>query len=115
LTDGVISGATYGVHTDVSDAPWVQVDLLAVYALDKIKIYNRGDAFFDDGLPMTLQVSDNGVTFVDVETRTKLFGQTTPWVAKARGLKARFVRIRGARGKYVTLSELEVFGRPSHP
>jgi hypothetical protein len=112
LTDGVISGAPYGVHTNVGDASWAQVDLLRVYLIDKVKIYNRGDGFFEDGLPMTLQLSEDGATFIDVVTRTTSFGQTSPWVAKGRGRPARYVRIRAARGKYVALSELEVFGRP---
>ena len=110
LTDGIISGAIYGVHTAVSDAPWVQVDLQAVYALDKVKIYNRGDAYFDDGLPFTLQASADGVVFADVETRTRPFGQDAPWVAKLHGAHARYLRVRGERGKYVALSELEAFG-----
>ena len=97
LTDGVIAGAPYGVHTNVGETSWAQVDLEAVYELDKVKIYNRGDGFLDDGLPMTLQVSENGVTFVDVETRTTHFTQTSPWVAKPRGRAARYVRI-AARG-----------------
>jgi hypothetical protein len=110
LTDGVIGGAPYGVHTNASEAPWVQVDLLATYDLDKIKIYNRGDGFFEDGLPMTLQASEDGARFFDVETRTRTFGQRSPWVAKLHGVRARYVRVRGAPGKYVALSELEVFG-----
>jgi hypothetical protein len=110
LTDGIISGATYGVHTNLGDAPWAQVDLQGVYAVEKVKIYNRGDAYFDDGLPMTLQLSEDGVRFIDVETRTKSFAQDAPWVAKLHGTPARYVRVRGARGKYVALSELEVFG-----
>jgi hypothetical protein len=112
LTDGIISGAIYGVHTNVSDASWAQVDLLGTYAIEKVKIYNRGDAFFDDALPLTLQLSEDGVRFVDVETRTTSFGQNAPWVAKLRGTPARYVRIRAVRGKYVALSELEVFGHP---
>jgi hypothetical protein len=109
LTDGEIAGAAYGVHTKASDAPWVQVDLERVYAIDTIKVYNRGDGYFDEGLPMTLQLSQDGATFTDLETRTTTFGQSTPWVARAAGAKARFVRVRGAPGKYVTLSELEVY------
>lgn len=111
LTDGIKSGP-YGVHTAFADAPWVQVDLGAVYAIDTVKIYNRGDGWFDEGLPMVLQLSETGATFVDVETRTATFGQTMPWVAKLGGKPGRFVRVRGAKGRYVTLTELEVFGRP---
>jgi hypothetical protein len=110
LTDGVVTGAAYGAHTSEGENPWVQVDLLAVYALDKVAIYNRGDGRFDEGLPMTLQLSQDGVRFADVATRTTVFTQTEPWVAKPHGELARYVRVRGARGKYVALSELEVFG-----
>ena len=110
LTDGVTTG-TYGIHTSVSDDPWVQVDLQSVFLIDKVKVYNRGDGWFDDGLPMTLQFSEDGNKFVDVETRTTNFGQLIPWTAKGRGKKARYVRVRAGKGKYVTLNEVEVFGR----
>jgi hypothetical protein len=111
LTDGVIAGAPWGIHTKVGGSPWVQVDLGKVYAIDKIDVYNRGDAYFDEGLPMTLQLSEDGVTFSDLEKRTTSFSQSAPWVAKANGRKARYVRVTGALGKYVTLSELEVYAQ----
>jgi hypothetical protein len=109
LTDGVKSGG-YGVHTNSSDAPWVQVDLGAIYAIDRVKAYNRGDGWFNDGLPMTLQLSENGRDFVDIETRTTSFTQKKPWSTLAGHRLARYIRIRGARGRYVSLSELEAFG-----
>jgi hypothetical protein len=111
LTDGVISGAGYGVHTALGDAPWVQVDLGAIQEIGEVKIYNRGDGYFEDCLPLTLQLSKDGVTFVDVATRTTTFSQRRPWVFKAHGSAARYVRVRSARGKYVALSELEVYGK----
>ncbi|HEY2900622.1 MAG TPA: discoidin domain-containing protein [Polyangia bacterium] len=109
LTDGVTTGA-YGIHSSISDNPWVQVDLQAVYRIDKVKIYNRGDGWFDDGLPMTLQFSTDGASFADIDTRTTNFGQLIPWTVKARGKTARYVRVRSTKGKYVALSEVEVFG-----
>jgi hypothetical protein len=111
LTDGVISGALYGVHTQVGDAPWVQVDLESVTEIDEVRVYNRGDGYFDEGLPMTLQFSEDGSTFTDLEKRTTSFSQGSPWVAKANGRKARYVRVRGAPGKYVALSELEIYAK----
>jgi hypothetical protein len=109
LTDGVRTG-DYGVHTSVSDAPWVTVDLLGVYLVDAIKVYNRGDGWFDEGLPMTVQLSQNGADFVDVATRTTSFGQLVPWTIEVPRRAARYVRVRGPKGKYVALTELEVFG-----
>jgi hypothetical protein len=110
LTDGVTSGS-YGVHTNREDAPWVQVDLGEVYRINKVKIYNRGDGWFDDGLPMTLQFSENGTDFAEVDKRTTNFGQLIPWTFDAQKKTARFLRVTGAKGTYVSLSELEVFGR----
>jgi F5/8 type C domain len=109
LTDGVIAGAPYGIHTKVGGTQWVQVDLESVRKLDRIVVYNRADGYFDEGLPFTLQASVDGAIFADVETRRTHFSQTDPWVAKANGANARYVRIVAAPGKYVTLSEVEVF------
>lgn len=112
LTDGITSGA-YGAHTAVSEDPWVQVDLERRYVVDKVKVYNRGDTppTFDAGLPMRLQCSEDGRAFVDIETRHASFSQADPWIARLHGRTCRYVRIHGARGAYVALSEVEVFGR----
>jgi hypothetical protein len=109
LTDGVITGAPFGIHTKVGGVQWVQVDLESVHRLDRVVVYNRGDGYFDEGLPFTLQISLDGATFTDVEKRATHFSQTEPWVAKLNGASARYVRIFPGPGKYVTLSEVEVF------
>jgi hypothetical protein len=109
LTDGVIAGS-YGVRTKASDAPWVQVDLKAPYLIDLVRIYNRGDEALEEGLPMTLQLSDNGRDFTDLETRNSTFGQTTPWTIKLEHRRGRYLRVRGLRGHFLALSELEAFG-----
>jgi hypothetical protein len=111
LTDGVITGPPYGVHTAAASPPWVQVDLGDVYKVSKVKVYNRGDGWFNDGLPMTLQTSLDGTWFVDIETRRAPFSQKSPWVANAHREKARYIRLRGPATKYLALSELEVFAR----
>lgn len=110
LTDGITT-ESYGIHTDVEDFPWVQVDLQATYKISRVVVYNRGDAEFDAGLPFTLQLSEDGIHYVDVETRTTSFGQWIPWVAFCHDRKARYVRVHSAKGKYVALSEVKVFGR----
>jgi hypothetical protein len=110
LTDGVKSG-TYGVHTNQEESPWVQVDLQDVYRIDKVSIYNRGDGWFDDGLPMTLLFSENGTDFKEVDKRTTTFGQWMPWTYKAHKARARYIRVAGNKGTFVALSELEVNGK----
>jgi hypothetical protein len=108
LTDGSTS-SSYGVHTNLEANPWVRVDLLDVYQLKKIKIYNRLDGYFDEGLPFTLELSENGVDFTAVDRKAAPFG-SSPWVYAANGKKARYIQVRGAPGKYVTLNELEAYG-----
>jgi hypothetical protein len=110
LTDGITSAA-YGAHTNKEASPWVQVDLTEIYRIDRVKIYNRGDGWFDEGLPMTLAFSENGRDFVVVDTRTKSFGQWQPWVVDAKKARARYVRVNGAPGSFVALNEIEVFGK----
>jgi hypothetical protein len=110
LVDGITSGA-YAAQTSKEENPWVQIDLLDVYRISGVKIYNRGDGWFDEGLPMTLELSENGTDFVEVDKRTKSFGQWLPWSASPGNKKARYVRVRGNRGAYVTLNEIEVFGK----
>jgi hypothetical protein len=109
LTDGVITGS-YGVHTKVGDIPWVSVDLQGLYFINTVKVYNRGDGWFEDGLPMTVQLSENGKVFFDVGMTNTTFGQWVPWTIKVGHRRARWVRVRGGDGRYLALSELEVFG-----
>src|SRR6266511_857680 len=95
FTDGTILGS-YGVHTNLEDNPWVKVDLGDVYALKKVKIYNRGDGWQDEILPVTLEFSENGVDFTPVDHRTTSFSQWSPWVYSAHGEKARYIQVHGA-------------------
>jgi hypothetical protein len=110
LTDGVKVG-TYGAHTNWEETPWVQVDLGDVYRIDTVKVYNRGDGWYDIGMPMTLLFSEDGVEFTEVDERVEQFYRWDPWVFEAGKQRARYVRVHGAKGKVVALNELEVFGR----
>ncbi|HKQ72072.1 MAG TPA: discoidin domain-containing protein [Polyangiaceae bacterium] len=109
LTDGE-TGGSYGIHTNREEDPWVRVDLQEPYALKKVKIYNRGDGWFDAHLPLTLEFSDDGVNFRPVDKRTTTFGQWSPWVFNAGGAKTRFIQIRAAKDNFIALSEIEAFG-----
>jgi hypothetical protein len=110
LVDGTVE-QTYGIHTGTDKPSWVMVDLGAPHKISRVKIYNRGEGWFDDCLPMILQFSDNATDFVDVDRRTQSFSQFFPWTFDAKGRSARYVRVQGSPGRPVVLSELEVYGR----
>lgn len=109
LTDGSTSGP-YGVHTRAENEAWVMVDLQGVYRIDRIKIFNRNDGYFDEGLPFALELSENGTDFIEVEQRTKPFSRWRPWIHEGDGKAARYVRVRKVGRGYVALGELEVYG-----
>lgn len=111
LTDGSTSGA-YGVHTQAEDDAWVMVDLQSIQKVGEIKVFNRGDGYFDEGLPLSLELSEDGATFAEIDRRTTSFSRWKPWTFDAAGKRARYVRVKKVGRGYVALSELEVYGAP---
>lgn len=107
---GLVNGEiepNYGIHTHIGPDAWVKVDLGDLYPIGIVRVHNRADGWFDEGLPLLLDISEDGQTFTTVTQRTQHFTATDPWVADLGGRKARAVRIRSAT--YVALTELEVF------
>lgn len=107
--DGVVDGrrrGTYGVHT-AEGKPFVMIDLEREYAIRSVRVYNRGDGWFDDVLPLKLSISNDGSTFEDVATRTTHFDV---WTVELGGRKARYVRVSKDSG-YIALNEIEVYAR----
>jgi len=106
LTNGVIE-PTYGIETAPGPG-WAGVDLLSDTEVTTVKIFNRRDELFDAGLPLTLETSTDGTNFTAVETRTKPFSATAPWVYKAPpDTHFRFLRVRS--NSLVALTEIEVY------
>lgn len=109
--DGIVDGrtrGTFGLQTTRAHAPFVTIDLQRTYRIRRIAIYNRGDGWFDEILPLSLEVSSDGFTFQHVATRTEHF---QVWDLKFdAGLDARFVRVSKTDG-YIALNEIEVYAR----
>jgi hypothetical protein len=108
--DGPGSPTADIVHTERDASPSATIDLGAVRALREIRVYNRGDGYFNEGLPYRIELSEDGTSFHEVAQRTEHFGCTPfdrPWVAPVADVRARFVRVR-AQG-YLALSEVEVY------
>jgi hypothetical protein len=108
VNNGEIEG-TFGVHTNVENDPWVEIDLERSQAIREVRVYNRGDGWTDGILPLELQFSLDGKTWTDIARRDTLFGQTDPWIAPTRGTFARYVRVRRPGYGCVVLSEIEVY------
>jgi hypothetical protein len=114
--DGAVDGRAYGqlgFHSANEDSPWLAIDLGRPYKISRVKVYGRGDCCFDQSVPLALEASDDGVTYRKVDERTESFSQFDPWVARPRGVVARFIRLQTMRHSFLVTSEVEVYGRPA--
>jgi hypothetical protein len=110
LVDGEI-GTSFGIHTNTEDSPNVVIDLQARYWIDSVKVYNRVDGWYDDSLPLVVELSQDGTQWDEIGRREEHFDANPPWVVNGRGKPAQFVRVRVARKSYLALSEVEVYGK----
>jgi hypothetical protein len=112
LVDGDI-GLSYAVETTVEDSPNIVIDLLGSYAVDRIDVHNRVDGWFDECLPLVVELSSDGAHYDEVGRREQHFDANPPWSVATGGHVAHFVRLRIPRRSHLTLSEVEVFGKPN--
>ncbi|HEX8796591.1 MAG TPA: discoidin domain-containing protein [Polyangiaceae bacterium] len=110
LVDGE-TGASYGFKTREEDNPSVVIDLESPYWIDTIKVHNRVDGWFDDCLPLVVELSRDGNKWEEIARRDRHFDANPPWVIEAGGRGARFVRLHVARRSELALSEVEVYGK----
>jgi hypothetical protein len=110
LVDGDF-GTSVGVYTNTEDNPSVVIDLQDSYWIDKVKVYNRLDGWFDDCLPLVAEVSTDGKSWEQIGRREEHFGTDPPWIVDGGGRRATQLRLRVARKSYLALSEVEVFGK----
>jgi hypothetical protein len=110
LVDGE-TGTSYGIGTNTEDNPFAVIDLEAPYSIDRVSVHNRVDGWFDDCLPLVVEVSLDNVHYDEIGRREQHFDANPPWVIDGHGRPGRYVRVRVARHSYLALSEVEVFGR----
>jgi hypothetical protein len=110
LVDGD-TGVSYAFKTREEDSANVVIDLEGIYWVDTIRVHNRVDGWFDDGLPLVVELSRDGNKWDELARRDRHFDANPPWVIEAGGRGARFVRLRVARHSYLALSEVEVYGK----
>lgn len=111
LVDGE-TGASFGFKTREEDNPNVVIDLEGVYWINTIKVHNRVDGWFDDCLPLVVELSRDGTKWDEIARRDRHFDANPPWIVEGGGRGARYVRLRVARPhSYLALSEVEVYGK----
>ncbi len=99
---------TYGMQTNEEQNPWVMVDLERPTFVHRIVVYNRGDGWFADCLPLVLEVGLDASSLRVVETRETLFTQRRPWEIKL-GDTIRFIRLSKRGPGYITLAEIAAY------
>jgi len=112
--DAVVDGVKedkYGLHTTIEPNASFTVDLGAEYALTRVKVFGRGDGWFEQSVPLNLEGSKDGVTYVGLAVRAEPFSQADPWVVAPAGAVVRHLRLRTEKSAYLVLSEVEVFGK----
>jgi hypothetical protein len=107
-TNGEIE-PSYGVHTEADAEPWVMVDLGKPYSVREVRVYNRGDGWQDEGLPIALDVSLDGKAWKEVDRRATPYSQSQPWIAKIHVPPVRYVRVRRPVRGVIAISEIEVY------
>jgi F5/8 type C domain-containing protein len=110
LVDGDLGKTSFGGATRVESNPWISIDLQSVFKISTVRVYNRVDGWFDDNLPLVLQISVDGVRWEDVGRRDTTFGHAPPWTVDLPRRPARFVRVHGVGSMAIVLTEIEVFG-----
>ena len=106
--DGIRSGK-WGFHTDLEDNPWWQVDLGRSFGLDRLRVFNRGDAAAERAARLEVLLSADGREF-----RTAYRHGGTPFgelEIPLEGAEGRYVRLRLPGRTYFHLDEVEVYAR----
>jgi hypothetical protein len=110
IVDGQ-AGTSFGIHTQMEESPNVVIDLQDTFRIEQVKVRNRVDGWFDDCLPLVVELSVDGKSYTAIGRRDDHFDADPPWIVEAHREPARYVRVRVARKSYLALSEVEVLGK----
>jgi hypothetical protein len=86
------------------------VDLQQPVPIRRIVVYNRGDGWFTDCLPLEVSIGMEEGKLHRVGWRETLFTQFSPWVVHTNET-ARFVRLTTHAHAALALSEVKVYSR----
>ncbi len=104
LVDGITNNL--GFHTDYETNPFAVIDLGKTQTIHKVVVYNREDCCQERAVPLSIEVSDDAVSFRPIAERRELFDK---WTVSGLDAKARYVRLRLMGTNIFHLSEVEVY------
>jgi FkbM family methyltransferase len=109
-----IKNGSFGFHTDTEVNPWWQVDLLDVYKLTEIWIYNRVNSRPERSRTLRVLLSLDGRDWklVYANNHNVILGgiYTEPLIVSLDSIAARYVRLQLAEENFLHLDEVEVYG-----
>lgn len=111
LVNGFVEYGGYALHTKTEPFAWVRVDLESPRPLSEIRLYARGDGYYD--LPsarIDVGLSEDGLTYRRAGRCADIFTQLDPCVIDATGEPARYVLVSNASA--LVLSEIEAIEAP---
>ena len=114
LVSGVFEG-NYTMHTEPTDNPYWQVDLLQPTNIQAIQIFNRGDGQQLRAKGLLIEISENGSDFNTIHTQEEIFGgkNQSPLLLDLRMMHktctAQFLRIRIPRHECLHLDQVEIY------
>jgi hypothetical protein len=91
-------------HTRQQHNPWVMYDLGEKKRIRLVKVHNRSDCCYERAVPLVLETSDDGKTWVERGRRREVF---LNW-STTLDLTARYVRLRTPRQTYLHLGPVVI-------
>jgi hypothetical protein len=104
LVDG--DRTNLGFHTTHGPNQWCVIDLGSVKPISKVVVSNRADCCQDRGVPIRLEVSDDGQNYRTIAGRKEQFDS---WSAEKLKTQGRYVRLSLESVNFFHLSEVEVY------
>jgi hypothetical protein len=95
-----------GFHTVARGNKSVLIDLLTPQRIRRVDVYNRMDCCQERVVPLSIDVSNDGKTFLHVANRNHRFAL---WKASFPPVEARWVRLTQSNDQPFHLSEIEVY------
>ncbi len=105
--NGIVEWGSYAVHTKRDSPAWFVVDLEERHRIGEVRVYGRGDGYLNDGPPMAVELSEDGLRFGRPVSCEAAVTQLSPCRVAMGGAAARYVRV--LHPTHLVLSEVEVF------